>query len=70
MTSTRTYSTPRAQKAVREEFVRCSGTQFDPKIAAVMIEMIDEDTDYRMNAGSGVSFWKNRELLAEIHTAL
>ena len=70
MTSTRTYSTPRAQEAVRVEFVRCSGTQFDPKIAAVMIEMIDEDTDYRMNAGSGVSFWKNRELLAEIHTAL
>ena len=70
MTSTRTYSTPRAQEAVRAEIERCSRTQFDPKIAAVMLEMIDDDKEYQMNANSGISFWKNRYLLAEIHATL
>ena len=70
MTSTRTYSTPRAQEAVRAEIERCSGTQFDPKVAAVMIQMIDDDPEYQMNANSGVRFWKNRDLLAAIHTTI
>ncbi len=49
MTSTRTYSKPMEQQKVRNEFIRCSGTQFDPDVAAAMIQMIDDDTDYRMN---------------------
>lgn len=49
MTSTRTYSKPMEQQKVRDEFIRCSGTQFDPDVAAAMIQMIDDDTDYRMN---------------------
>ena len=49
MTSTRTYSTPKPQETVRAEFERCSGTQFDPAIAKIMIAMIDDDKDYRMN---------------------
>ncbi|MBQ7583321.1 MAG: HD-GYP domain-containing protein [Lachnospiraceae bacterium] len=43
MTSKRSYSTPKAQPDVRAEFIRCSGTQFDPRIAAVMVQVIDED---------------------------
>ncbi len=62
MTSTRTYSSPRAQEAVRAEIERCSGTQFDPKVAAVMIQMIDDDKDYCMNERGGERVWKNNSL--------
>ncbi len=64
MTSTRTYSVPRRQEDVRAEILRCRDTWFDPKIADVMLTMIDEDTDYRMNeqALSG-EVWKNYERL-------
>ncbi|MBE6910750.1 MAG: response regulator [Ruminococcaceae bacterium] len=64
MTSTRTYSTPKAQSVVRAEIVRCSGTQFDPEIAAVFLQMIDEDTDYRMNERTAdIRVWKNSDRL-------
>lgn len=46
MTSKRSYSFPRPQKEVRDEIVRCSGTQFDPKIAEILVSMIDEDAEY------------------------
>ncbi len=49
MTSTRTYSTPKPQPAVRAEIERCKGSQFDPAIADIMISMIDDDKDYRMH---------------------
>ena len=49
MTSTRTYSVPKKQEDVRAEIVRCRGTWFDPQVADVLLLMIDEDTDYRMN---------------------
>ncbi len=59
MTSTRTYSEPKPQQKVRDEIVRCSGSQFDPVIAQIMLAMIDEDTEYRMNErGSDKSIWK------------
>ena len=48
MTSKRSYSYPKAQSEVREEIVRCSGTQFDPDIAVYLIDMIDEDKDYQL----------------------
>ncbi len=46
MTSKRSYSFPKSQEDVRDEFIRCSGTQFDPEIASKMIEIIDEDEKY------------------------
>lgn len=49
MTSKRSYSNVREHTAVRAEIERCAGTQFDPGIAKVMLEMIDEDKDYKMN---------------------
>ena len=49
MTSKRSYSDVRAQSEVRDELLRCSGTQFDPVIAGHMISLIDADTEYRMN---------------------
>ena len=48
MTSKRSYSFPRPQQEVRDEIERCMGTQFDPVIAKYLIDMIDEDTDYKL----------------------
>ena len=48
MTSKRAYSKSKTQEQVRNEFVRCAGSQFDPEIADVMLELIDEDTNYDM----------------------
>ena len=59
MTSTRVYSRPRTQSEVRAEIVRCSGTQFDPKIAKIMLRMIDEDTGFRMTERTvDAGIWK------------
>ncbi len=46
MTSDRSYRTALPQAFVREEFVKGSGTQFDPNFAQVMIKLIDNDKDY------------------------
>ncbi len=48
MTSHRSYREPLPQGIVREEIEAGIGTQFDPKFAKIMLEMIDEDTDYLM----------------------
>ncbi|MBE5871725.1 MAG: response regulator [Lachnospiraceae bacterium] len=48
MTSYRSYRNPLSQERVREEIIKGKGTQFDPRFADIMIEMIDEDTEYQM----------------------
>ena len=48
MTSRRSYRDTMPQSKVRAEIERCSGTQFDPKFAALMLEIIDEDTEYSL----------------------
>lgn len=48
MASNRSYRNALPQKAVREEIERCSGTQFDPEIAKIMLEIIDEDKEYNL----------------------
>ena len=48
MTSHRSYRDVLPQSRVREEFIKCSGTQFDPRFAEIMVKMIDEDTEYVM----------------------
>ena len=35
-----------AQAAVRQEIERCSGSQFDPVFARIMLEIIAEDASY------------------------
>lgn len=49
MTSNRAYSNIRPQQEVRSEILRCRGSQFDPKIADLFIQMIDDDKDYVMH---------------------
>ncbi len=64
MTSTRTYSTPKPQEAVRAEIERCAGTQFDPEIAKVLLAMIDEDKDYVMTERTAdIRVWKGSDRL-------
>ncbi len=48
MTSKRSYRDTIPQQQVREEFVKCTGTQFDPDFARMMIHLIDVDTEYEM----------------------
>ena len=55
MTSRRSYSTPKSQEAVRAEIIRCKGTQFDPDIADVLVEMIDDDKDYSLRELADIS---------------
>ena len=48
MTSNRSYRGYLPQDHVRAELERCKGTQFDPRFAEIMFEMIDQDTEYAM----------------------
>ena len=52
MSSDRSYRKALPQHIVREEIERSKGTQFDPRIADVMLQLIDEDTEYRMRGSS------------------
>lgn len=48
MSSKRSYRNALPQAQVRSEVEKGKGTQFDPVFAQLMLEMIDEDTDYQM----------------------
>lgn len=49
MASTRSYRGVLPQSVIREEIEKCSGSQFDPVIAAKMLEFIDADKDYLLH---------------------
>lgn len=48
MTSKRSYRDTMSQEKVREQIVKGRGSQFDPEIADIMIDLIDKDVDYKM----------------------
>ncbi len=48
MSSNRSYRNVMPQKAVRAEIEAGKGKQFDPVFADIMLELIDEDTLYRL----------------------
>ncbi len=48
MTSHRSYRKPLPQSVVKEELEKGRGTQFDSRFADIMIQMINEDTEYMM----------------------
>ena len=48
MTSRRSYRDALPQAVVKQEIEKGKGTQFDPAFADGMLQMIDEDHDYRM----------------------
>ncbi len=49
MTSRRSYQALKPQQEVRDEMIRCRGTQFDPIITDAMVRIIDEDTTYELH---------------------
>ena len=59
MTSNRSYRDALPQDVVRAEIEKGKGTQFDPVIADIMIQMIDEDVTYRMKQADSM----NRKIL-------
>ena len=63
MTSNRSYRDAIPQHIVREEFVKGSGTQFDPEFAKIMIHMIDLDIEYRMKESMSGSDAVNADTL-------
>ena len=48
MTSNRSYRNVLSQEIVRQEIEKGRGTQFDPVFADIMLQIIDDDTDYRL----------------------
>ena len=48
MASNRSYRDALPQEVVRREVENGKGEQFDPQIADIMLQMIDEDTEYTM----------------------
>ena len=48
MASNRSYRNALPQEVVRSEIEKGRGTQFDPRIADIMLQMIDEDKEYQM----------------------
>ncbi len=49
MSSMRSYRGILPQETIRREIERGKGTQFDPVFADIMLQMIAEDTEYRMH---------------------
>ncbi|MBO5209663.1 MAG: response regulator [Lachnospiraceae bacterium] len=49
MTSKRSYRDVLAQEIVRGEIEKGKGSQFDSQIADIMLELIDEDIEYKMH---------------------
>ncbi len=68
MTSKRSYRDPIPQQIVREEIVKGSGTQFDPKYAKIMQHLIDLDTEYLMKERGGVTELAGKNELSCEHT--
>ncbi|MBR3143400.1 MAG: response regulator [Clostridiales bacterium] len=47
MSSDRSYRTHLTQEMIKDEIRLGTGSQFDPKFAEIMLEIIEEDTDYK-----------------------
>jgi len=60
MTSKRSYRSILSQETVRAEIERGCGTQFDPRFANIMLQMIDEDVEFKLRgtAAPTAEYWK------------
>ena len=61
LTCKTTVRDPLPQMIVREEFIKGSGSKYDPRYASIMLRLIDEDKGYQMNGSEeGVDVaWQN-----------
>ncbi len=48
MSSSRSYRARLTQDEIKIELKECSGTQFDPKFAEIMLSIVEEDKDYKL----------------------
>ena len=48
MSSDRSYRPRLTQEQIKKELIEGKGTQFDPRFADVMLDMIEEDKDYKL----------------------
>lgn len=48
MTSNRSYRSGLPKEIVREEIIKGRGSQFDPEIADIMLQLMEEDTEFNM----------------------
>lgn len=55
MASNRSYRRALPQEKVREEIVKGMGTQFDPEIASIVLQMIDNDPEYKLKENTDLS---------------
>ena len=53
MSSDRIYRKALSQSKIREELERNRGTQFDPRVAEAMLQMMDEDKDFKLRGSKG-----------------
>lgn len=63
MTSKRSYRATIPQDIVREEIVKGIGCQFDPNFAAIMLNMIDSDSEYQMKEKEQISEFGGKSAL-------
>jgi putative two-component system response regulator len=56
MSSDRSYRKALPQAVVRSEIEKGMGKQFDPRFAKIMLDMIDEDKDYKMVGRIGADY--------------
>lgn len=55
MASNRSYRRALPQEKVREEIVKGMGTQFDPEVASIVLQMIDNDPEYKLKENTDLS---------------
>ncbi len=55
MASNRSYRRALPQEKVREEIVKGMGTQFDPAVASIVLQMIDDDPEYKLKENTDLS---------------
>ncbi len=48
MSSTRSYRNAMSQEEIRQEVIKGRGKQFDPVLADILLQLMEEDTDYNM----------------------
>lgn len=63
MSSNRSYRAAIPQQLIREEFVKGTGTQFDPEISRIMQHLIDLDSEYQMKEKDTISEFAGKEEL-------
>lgn len=66
MTSKRSDHDPLPQATVRDEIERGTGTLYDPEFAGIMVEMIDEDTEYLMRQQDEEEDYRERYDLTKV----